>query len=265
MAELNIGKHCAVPDCNRLDFLPFPCPGCELIFCLVHKTQEEHTCSEKDAKPDLPEFTGEKSHACCYGNCERRELTPIICEACGKNFCLSHRHQTEHDCEKYEAPKERMTKTKEHVQNIVDSKPAPTRKGRGRKSKATAAKVALMKIKQKASGERGTPETERVYLNIILPLGSSVSSKPMYFSQKWTIGRVIDQAASLADVKNENNVPSAKKLRLFEPDTGDMYVVEETLESLLGDAGGVYSGGTLIMEYVDNDTSQIHGLDKYSL
>ena len=33
--------------------------------------------------------------------------------------CCSHRHQTDHDCEKYEAPKERMTKTKEHVQRIV--------------------------------------------------------------------------------------------------------------------------------------------------
>ena len=64
-----------------------------------------------------------------------------------------------------------------------DSKSVTRKLGRGRKSKATAAKVALMKIKMKALGEKGTPETERVYLSVLLPLGSVSTDKPMFFSK----------------------------------------------------------------------------------
>ncbi len=68
--------------------------------------------------------------------------------------------------------------------HIVESKKnvAP-RKGQGRKSKATAAKVALMKIKMKAVGDKSTPDSEKVYLHVLLPLGSKDNTKPMFFSK----------------------------------------------------------------------------------
>lgn len=157
-----------------------------------------------------------------------------------------------------------MQKTKEHVQKIIDAKPTAVKKRQGRKSKATAAKVALMKIKQKSIGEKGCPETERVYLNIILPLGSPASSKAMYFSKKWSVGRAIDQAADMASIKNENNNPNAKKLRLFDQDSGAMYSVEATIESQLSEEG-IINGGTLILEYVEKDGTCLEDLEKYHL
>ena len=63
-------------------------------------------------------------------------------------------------------------------------KGTPGRKvGRGRKSKATAAKVALMKIKMKAVGDKGVPDSERIHLLVALPIGHTEMTKPCFFSK----------------------------------------------------------------------------------
>lgn len=38
-------------------------------------------------------------------------------------------------------------------------------------------------MKMKATGEKGTPETEKVYILIYLPKTLSLAAKPMYFSK----------------------------------------------------------------------------------
>ena len=56
-----------------------------------------------------------------------------------------------------------------------------------------------------------------------------------------------------------------QKLRLFDPDDGCLLPVETTLEALMGDSGVVISGGTLILEYVADDVTQLPDLDSYQL
>ena len=76
------------------------------------------------------------------------------------------------------------TVKRQNVFNSESKKSQPVKgKGKGRKSKVTAAKVALMKIKMSATGDRGVPDTERVYLRVVLPAGTATRSKPMYFSK----------------------------------------------------------------------------------
>ena len=53
----------------------------------------------------------------------------------------------------------------------------------GRKSKQTAAKVALMKMKQKAIGDKGIPEVDKLYFNVTLPDSSAQVSMPLFFSK----------------------------------------------------------------------------------
>ena len=53
-------------------------------------------------------------------------------------------------------------------------------------------------------------QTERTYLQVYLPKESKDSSQPMFFSSKWSVGKVVDYAASLASLKNNNNVLTAK-------------------------------------------------------
>ena len=58
-----------------------------------------------------------------------------------------------------------------------------------------------------------------------------------------------------------------QKLRLFDPDTGDMYPTEASLESLLGDSEGlICNGATVIIEYVANDavSEQLTDLQRYT-
>lgn len=43
-----------------------------------------------------------------------------------------------------------------------------------------------------------------------LPKESKDSSQPMFFCSKWSVGKVVDYAASLASLKNSNNVLTAK-------------------------------------------------------
>lgn len=54
------GKHCAQPDCNALDFLPYICYGCRATFCADHHKYDKHACSSPGAvsrevrRPTLP-------------------------------------------------------------------------------------------------------------------------------------------------------------------------------------------------------------------
>uniref|UniRef100_A0A4X2M3X8 ZFAND1-like ubiquitin-like domain-containing protein n=1 Tax=Vombatus ursinus TaxID=29139 RepID=A0A4X2M3X8_VOMUR len=105
-----------------------------------------------------------------------------------------------------------MAATQQLVKEIIDSKKgtAISRGRRGAKNSETAAKVALMKLKMHADGDKSLPQTERIYFQVFLPKGSKEKSKPMFFCYKWSIGKAVDFAASLASLKNENNKATAK-------------------------------------------------------
>nr|XP_006825138.1 PREDICTED: AN1-type zinc finger protein 1-like [Saccoglossus kowalevskii] len=195
-----------------------------------------------------------------------KELLPIICEHCQMQVCLSHRHQVDHRCSKYEAPTEKMTKTSEHVRQIIDSKKdkSPLKKGpSGVKSKKTAAKVALMKMKMHAVGDKGLPQNERLYFEIFLPLGHSVRSQSMFFSKVWTIGKTIDKIAELAKLKNNNNIVTAQKLRIFDENGCIILPLEQSLDRLI-ESEVFHSGGSVIIEYVDDSCAKLENIESYS-
>ncbi|XP_076868372.1 AN1-type zinc finger protein 1 isoform X2 [Brachyhypopomus gauderio] len=214
MAELDIGKHCNIDSCNQKDFLPFVCDSCSGVFCLEHRSRDSHCCPEVSVKREVSGSGVSTSYPCTFENCRGRELLPVICSECQKHFCLAHRHQDDHKCEKMETPRPRMAATQELVQKIVESKKnAPTSKGRkGAKNSATAAKVALMKLKLHASGDKGLPQTERIYFQVFLPKGTPTSTLPMFFSSKWSVGKVVDFTASQAHLKNSNNMLTARHI-----------------------------------------------------
>uniref|UniRef100_A0A4W5NKS0 Zinc finger, AN1-type domain 1 n=1 Tax=Hucho hucho TaxID=62062 RepID=A0A4W5NKS0_9TELE len=266
MAELDIGKHCNIKSCHQTDFLPFICDACRGVFCLEHRSRDLHACPVVDVKKEVQISGGCTRYPCTFEDCKGKELLPVICPHCRKHFCLAHRHQDDHNCEKLETPKPRMAATQELVQKIVESKKAlPPRKVRkGVKNAATAAKVALMKLKLHAAGDKGLPQTERTYFNVFLPKEGKDSSLPMFFCSKWSVGKVVDYAASLASLKNNNNVLTAKKLRLCHPQTGDALKMDDTLLSMLAHPDlPLYNGGNVILEYLDNDCSGLEDTSAY--
>ncbi|NXR78441.1 ZFAN1 protein, partial [Pycnonotus jocosus] len=262
------------------DFLPFVCDGCSGIFCLQHRSRDAHGCPEVNIKNSSVKPDQHRSYPCSYKDCNGKELLPVLCPYCEKHFCLRHRHQSDHECEKLDTPKPRMAATQQLVQHIIgkmitltgilsfsDSKKSDevkSKKRKGAKNSETAAKVALMKLKMHACGDKSLPQTERIYFQVFLPKGNKEKSKPMFFCSKWSIGKVVDFAASLAGLKNDNNKSTSQKLRLCHTASGEALPFEHTLETWLSDKDyPLYNGGNIILEYLDNDVLLIEDTESY--
>ncbi|XP_041376004.1 AN1-type zinc finger protein 1-like [Gigantopelta aegis] len=253
MAELpDLGKQCSVETCKQLDFLPFQCDGCGNVFCSDHRTKDNHGCSLCLQEKTTLEYNGPKAFTCDLNGCGNRELTPLPCEHCQRSFCLRHRHQQDHQCSKLLDAPVRGAKTAEHVKQILAAKevraPDKPRRIVNSKSSSTARKVALMKLKMHATGDKGIPDSERVYLNVQLPQTSSLTTAAMFFSKKWSIGRIIDYMTSTHGIPNANNTVTDKKLRLFVNELDEELPVDESLESQISSV--LDSGATVILKYV---------------
>jgi len=127
-----LGEQCSVNTCNRLDFLPVKCDACDGIFCSDHMTYNSHKCysaRKKDVqvpvcplcnspvpsnKAMLPDVAVGRhidndcksdqrkvfTNRCSMTGCRVKEIVPIVCSECGRNYCLRHRHSADHVCRK---------------------------------------------------------------------------------------------------------------------------------------------------------------------
>ncbi|XP_012285474.1 AN1-type zinc finger protein 2A [Orussus abietinus] len=131
----DLGAHCSESTCNRLDFLSLKCDACEGIFCTDHISYINHSCpsaykkdvqipvcplcnapvpSKRGDPPDLAvnlhmdndcksDFGKTRRkvfiNKCSTKGCKIKEIVPVRCSDCGQNFCLKHRHPTDHGCE----------------------------------------------------------------------------------------------------------------------------------------------------------------------
>lgn len=130
----HLGEHCSEKTCNRLDFLPLKCDACDSIFCTDHISYVSHSCPsayKKDIQvpvcpmcnvpipfkrgepPDLAvgkhidnDCQADSSkdrrkvftNRCSAKGCKIKEIVRVDCSECGRNFCLKHRHPTDHNC-----------------------------------------------------------------------------------------------------------------------------------------------------------------------
>ncbi|XP_031567224.1 AN1-type zinc finger protein 1-like [Actinia tenebrosa] len=271
MAEFpQLGDQCQMASCKQLDFLPFTCSSCNGIFCKEHRSRLAHGCPKTEEEKSLEvddtklHKNVDDKHVCCFDGCKNRELFPVSCEHCKLNFCLGHRHQVDHQCTALPKVQVELS-SDERLKQITGKEMSKVKKGRsGVKNEARAAKVALMKLKMNAVGDQSIPQSERVYFNIYLPQGHKEKTKAMYFSKCWTLGKVVDKIASTTRLKNENNITSKKKLRLFHSRTGEVFQTDCLLEDLVHDENLlVVSGSDVILEYVTNDCGMLPNAQDY--
>jgi len=146
---MDIGNHCAEPTCRQKDFLPFTCKYCEKLFCLDHKEPTSHNCEKSnfgDRKAlvcPLCQTTlyyevgqssetevwnkhntmecrlrknlkknGENQQFCAAKACKTKLTSVNIfkCKNCGKEVCLKHRFEEDHECVKAPVPAPKVTK-----------------------------------------------------------------------------------------------------------------------------------------------------------
>lgn len=115
MAALSdAGAHCSLPSCRRLDFLPFKCKHCSLLYCLEHFRSSAHACSkEPNGMRELYKqtSTGIASEAPARERCPTLGCGKVLtasgslkCNRCGSRVCLAHRYEDSHPCEPQPEP-----------------------------------------------------------------------------------------------------------------------------------------------------------------
>ncbi|XP_067055408.1 AN1-type zinc finger protein 1-like [Acropora muricata] len=272
MAEFpRLGVRCEVKTCQKLDFLPFLCNECCGKFCSKHRTKVSHGCftgfkQEKEAR--LENMQQKSGMQCAFHDC-KSELIQVTCEHCCCSYCLRHRHQVDHQCSSLPLKKARQS-PEEKIQQIIGKDLSKEKKGRGGvRNEIMAAKVSLMKIKLKATGDVCIPQDERIYLRVLLPYGSNGQEIPMFFSKRWTVGKIIDKIAAAANLRNDNNLNRGeKKLRLIHRNTGEVLGQElQVVDFQKRDNFQLFSGSAVVIEYVDKDCTsmQLMHLDKYPI
>lgn len=145
----NTGKHCAHPNCNKLDFLPIKCGYCRKQYCSEHGSSSAHPCSgpaessanasliqTTSADPPLPPVT-------IYTKPARTGIKDV--KAISKKTLTSKQKQA------LEALKGPSTKTKTKTTNNRAKQPLPP-------------KIALMQLKSKAKGNSSMDMADRVYI-----------------------------------------------------------------------------------------------------
>ncbi|XP_032559904.1 AN1-type zinc finger protein 2A isoform X1 [Chiroxiphia lanceolata] len=115
------------------DFLPLKCDACGEVFCKDHIRYDDHKCSsaykknvqvpvcplcnapipvqkgeipdvvvgahmDKDCKYNPAQQKRIFTNKCLKPGCKRKEMMKVLCEQCGLNFCIKHRHPLDHDC-----------------------------------------------------------------------------------------------------------------------------------------------------------------------
>ncbi|XP_019855081.1 PREDICTED: AN1-type zinc finger protein 1-like isoform X2 [Amphimedon queenslandica] len=187
--KMDIGSHCSVSSCRKLDFLPFVCDGCKKIFCSDHRSSETHNCiSISTSSPaevcgisKAPKLTV----SCSLPHCHHTDsIVEVVCKDCGNVYCLNHRNPVEHNCSSL------LIKSKpqsiHHSSSSSTSSSLFQRKPQGPASVTLSAKVALMKLKQKAMplASTGIPDSEKVFYEITLPKEYGKKNYPVLLS-KW--------------------------------------------------------------------------------
>ena len=124
---------------------------------------------------------------------------------------------------------------------------------KGTKNQSLALKVALMKLKQKASGQSSIPMDERLYFKVNFQKSAQNNNfdvKEVFLSKEWSIGKCIDWLSSHLSLINNNNNPLAPKL-VLSVDSGDKQILlmSHTLKQLESE-GLVSNGDTLCLKYI---------------
>ena len=246
-----IGTHCEMTFCHQLDFLPFRCESCNGQFCLDHRTESAHSCTQPGAwaqrkrQAQLSSSSSSSStpkpsilnheQQCSDPSCKTLINTPLTqgvhCPNCNRNYCLKHRMREDHNCanlvplgarpgnsqrEKGLAALEKLRAWGAAKQKSLGAS-MPKVPQSSAKANAAAAFKELNELKRTAKGDAKVPMDQRIYLYIKPNLDTPVEQDrgtPFFYHKDWKIGRVLDMAAKELHVQNVNNKVEREEERL---------------------------------------------------
>ena len=267
-----IGAHCQMPFCHQLDFLPFKCESCKSKFCLDHRSETAHSCTNAGAwararaqqqaasyKPTPKPTVLTHEQQCSDPSCKTLINTPLVtgvhCPNCNRNYCLKHRFREEHACDKL-APlgaRPGQTQREKGYAALEKLKAWGAAKKGGisipqtkSKSDAAARLQATNTLKRTAKGDDKLPVEKRVYIHVEASAETITAKVPkgaFFYSKEWSVGRVLDMAAKSLQVQNVNNHGGGEeeKLRIFHVEGGRLLEFSEKLGT------AVQTGNTIVL------------------
>ncbi|KAK3687761.1 hypothetical protein B0T22DRAFT_510618 [Podospora appendiculata] len=274
-----IGSHCQYTYCNQLDFLPFLCQSCHKTFCLDHRTESSHTCSQAGAWAERKRLAalarpsaGEGKRMrdlvaqkpCADDACKTVVGTSLVpgvhCPTCNRDYCLKHRLKEDHDCASKipigaRPGAAQATKFAEGAKSALErfkvwgaaKKEAASRSlPKPKPSSAAARVVAVNVLKKTAKGDDKLAPEKRVYVYVEAEAETAKAKFPkgqFFYSRDWVIGRVLDAAAKSLQVQNINNQSNDERdrLRVFHVEGGRLLDFNEKVGTAL------VSGNTIVL------------------
>ncbi|KAF9694163.1 hypothetical protein EKO04_008072 [Ascochyta lentis] len=271
----DIGRHCQMEYCGKLDFLPLLCPRCNRVFCLDHQGMDAHKCPGKGETKEgsSPAAVQKRGHErpCSKASCKNLIDGPLVrgveCPRCNRRYCMTHRHEEKHDCKDLIPIGARPSTVQQRTQSALsklklwaenkrkeDEKRLSGPKksglfGLGKSSSSSAAvsaQVELNTLKRAAKGDAKVPQENRIYLHVEASTDTTKAKYPtgkFFYSKDNSVGRVLDMAAKALQVENVNNRGGGEedKLRVFHVEAGRLLKFSEKI----GDA--CQSGNMIVL------------------
>ncbi|EXJ92818.1 hypothetical protein A1O3_01372 [Capronia epimyces CBS 606.96] len=183
----------------------------------------------------------------------------VHCPQCNRTYCLKHRMREDHDCAKLvplgarpldialQSNKEKLRLgfgrlkawgNKVQQETTLVAKPKP--------SSRAAQVAALNALKKSAKGDDKLDPAKRVYLHVEAEAATTTSRFPkadLFFSQDWSVGRLLDDAARRLQVANVNNrvEDEDQRLRVYHVEGGRLLEFSEKVGKAL------ISGNTVVL------------------
>jgi predicted nucleic acid binding AN1-type Zn finger protein len=221
MAEFpDLGQHCALPSCSKLDYTPYSCRMCNATFCTEHRFS--HGCPSVSAS-DIPlerlaENEIKKQFLCSLSGCFTYEYVKFHCEKCGMNYCVKHRQCEEHSCKGLtSAPSRKIDVSRSNlVPQSASIKTGSTQKVLDPAQRQRADRIAMMKAKTK--NKSNIPPNQQLFLFVNMDCGKR---EAILCSNTWSVGKCLDVIAAEFSIENNNGRIDAKKIRLFAADRAE--------------------------------------------
>jgi predicted nucleic acid binding AN1-type Zn finger protein len=274
-----IGSHCQYTYCNQLDFLPFQCQSCNATFCLDHRTEDSHACTNPGAWAARRREAELSKHAagegkrmrelvaqkpCADDSCKTTIGTSLVpgvhCANCNRDYCLKHRLREDHDCKNKIPIGARAAGAAQAAAAAEGARSALGRLrlwGQAKKEQAklsfpssskpkVAQMLAVNTLKKTAKGDAKIAPEKRVYLYVEAEAATAKAKIPkgeFFYSQDWVVGRLLDAAARSLQVENINNqsADEENRLRVFHVEGGRLLEFNEKLGTVL------QSGNTVVL------------------
>ncbi|PIA18755.1 hypothetical protein COEREDRAFT_13800 [Coemansia reversa NRRL 1564] len=206
----HIGKCCTKKGCQQLDFLPVICKHCRHVFCSLHASITEHSCSYERKTNDRQQ--------------EGINMVPI-----------SFYTKPSRDAPNHSSKLQKNILSTEQIQALTTLKHTSSTTGGSpsalKHKVRISPKIELMRLKARATGNGSIDVVDRFYLSVMwkgksapvyINRNALVGSSAMQFARNLHLSTLPGNIYRLKPLNADDTLPSNKTFNELLADTGDL-------------------------------------------